>query len=136
MRKVSFVLSKLSLSKLPASIAIAAIFLLAGCQTGLFAKQPVPEPRYIPQLSLGKAQQLTVLPTKEPCNSALPMLCMIAKNQSGELFQIPYNWVEGFSHTNGVEYVINVKPKIDDNKQQMTGKWTLQNVVSQKTVIN
>ena len=116
----------------PVAAVLAASMLLAGCQSGPFAKQPVPEPRYIPKIELGDVQTLTILPAKVSCDSALPMLCMVAQQETGEQFQIPYSWIEGFNHANGVQYQVRVRPEIDMNTQQMTGHWVLQSVVSQQ----
>lgn len=118
----------------PIATTILAAVVLAGCQGGPFSAQPTPEPRYIPTIELGDAQVLTILPTKVSCDTALPMLCMVAQQESGAQFQIPYSWIEGFSHANGVRYQIQVRPQIDVNKQEMTGHWVLDNVINQQVV--
>ena len=61
----------------------------------------------------------------------MPMLCLVATNAQGQTFQIPYDWIEGFRHAEGVGYVISVRPQIDANKNEMTGHWVLDRVVSQ-----
>ena len=121
------------------SIAFGGLFitmvLASGCQSNVFKREPVPEPRYVPTIILGEAQTLTILPTRVSCESALPMQCMLAKSAaSGEIFQIPYDWIEGFSAVPGMEYQISVRPQVDENKQSLTGHWTLQNIISQRMV--
>lgn len=109
--------------------------LLSACQTSPFSRDPVPEPRYIPSIVLGEAQTLTIMPNRVACASELPMQCLLAKSsKDGSVFQIPYHWIEDFKPTFGTEYVISVRPQIDEAKQSPTGYWTLQNVVSQRMV--
>lgn len=113
---------------------LCSTVLLSACQTSPFAKDPVAEPRYVPTIVLGEAQTLTILPTRVACESALPMQCLLAKAKDGSVFQIPYNWIDDFRPTLGTEYMISVRPQIDEGKQQRTGHWTLQNVLSQRMV--
>ncbi|WP_230660108.1 DUF4377 domain-containing protein [Psychrobacter sp. I-STPA10] len=111
---------------------------LTGCQSTLFKDEPVPEPIYVPQLSLGDSQVLTILAGRVPCDTALPMQCLLAKQQgSTELFQIPYNWIEGFTPASNVEYTISASPMIDNNlldneTQGLTGHWVLNNIIDQR----
>lgn len=109
--------------------------LLSACQTSPFAREPVSEPRYIPTIVLGEAQSLTIMPERVACASALPMQCLLAKSsKDGSVFQIPYDWIDDFKPTLGTEYVISVRPQIDETKQSLTGHWTLQNILSQRMV--
>lgn len=113
-------------------LAMAAI---TGCQSNVFKREPVPEPRYIPTIILGEAQSLTILPGRVSCESALPMQCMLAKSTAtGEVFQIPYDWIEGFAGKPDIEYQITARPQIDQGKQSLTGYWTLQNITAQRIV--
>lgn len=117
------------------SLLLSAATLLSACQTSPFAREPVPEPRYIPTIVLGEAQTLTVMPNRVACASALPMQCLLAKSsKDGSVFQIPYDWIDGFEPNLGTEYVISVRPQIDEGKQSLTGHWTLQNILSQRMV--
>lgn len=114
---------------------LMAITAISGCQSNVFKREPVPEPRYIPTIILGEAQSLTILPNRVACASALPMQCMLAKTSTtGEVFQIPYDWIEGFEAKPNMEYQITARPQIDESKQSQTGQWTLQNIVSQRSV--
>lgn len=109
--------------------------LLSACQTSPFAREPVSEPRYIPTIVLGEAQTLTIMPERVACASALPMQCLLAKSsKDGSVFQVPYDWIDDFQPTLGTEYVISVRPQIDEGKQSVTGHWTLQNILSQRMV--
>lgn len=117
---------------LAASTLIAAM-VLNGCQSSMFKSDPVPTPRYVPTIILGEAQNLTILPTRVPCSSALPMQCLLAKTaSSGEIFQIPYDWIEGFEPRTGIEYQIVARPQVDEALGQPTGHWTLQTINSQR----
>ncbi|MFI8554129.1 DUF4377 domain-containing protein [Psychrobacter sp. NPDC077938] len=113
---------------------ISAATLLSACQTSPFAKDPVPEPRYIPSIVLGEAQTLTVMPNRVACASELPMQCLLAKSKDGSVFQIPYDWIDDFKPTLGTEYIISARPQIDEGQQSATGHWTLQNILSQRMV--
>ena len=114
---------------------LSATALLSACQTSPFAKKdPVPEPRYIPNVVLGEAQTLTIMSNRVACASALPMQCLLAKAKDGSVFQIPYDWIDDFTPTFGTEYVISARPQIDEGKQSATGYWTLQNILSQRMV--
>ncbi|OLF40334.1 DUF4377 domain-containing protein [Psychrobacter sp. Rd 27.2] len=114
---------------------ISAATLLSACQTSPFAREPVPEPRYIPSIVLGDAQTLTIMPNRVACASALPMQCLLAKSsKDGSVFQIPYDWINDFAPSLGTEYVISVRPQIDEGQQRLTGHWTLQNILSQRMV--
>ncbi|WP_350558629.1 hypothetical protein [Psychrobacter sp. CAL346-MNA-CIBAN-0220] len=109
--------------------------LLSACQTSPFAREPVPEPRYIPTIVLGEAQTLTIMPTRVACESALPMQCLLAKSsKDGSVFQIPYDWIDDFKPSLGTEYMISARPQIDEGKQSPTGHWTLQKTLSQRMV--
>lgn len=108
---------------------------LSACQSNPFKREPVPEPRYIPDIALGEVQNLTILPNRVPCSSSLPMQCLVAQQSgSSEMFQIPHDWIEGFEPRAGVEYLISARPQIDQNKQAATGYWTLESVLSQNVV--
>ncbi|MGO1490025.1 MAG: DUF4377 domain-containing protein [Psychrobacter sp.] len=114
-----------------ASLMSAATFLTA-CQ---ISREPVPEPRYVPTIVLGEAQTLTIMPNRVACDSVLPMQCLTAKSsEDGSVFQIPYDWIDGFTPSLGTEYMISVRPQIDEGKQSLTGRWTLQNILSQRMV--
>ncbi|MBF2718548.1 MULTISPECIES: DUF4377 domain-containing protein [unclassified Psychrobacter] len=123
-------------SKAPLLLAglLSATALLSACQTSPFAKDPVPEPRYIPSVVLGEAQTLTIMPNRVACESALPMQCLLAKSRDGSVFQIPYDWIDDFAPSLGTEYVISARPQIDEGQQSATGHWTLQNILSQRMV--
>jgi len=110
---------------------LSAATLLSACQT---AREPVPEPRYIPSIVLGEAQTLTVMPNRVACASELPMQCLLAKSKDGSVFQIPYDWIDDFKPTLGTEYIISARPQIDEGQQSATGHWTLQNILSQRMV--
>ncbi|WP_227430110.1 DUF4377 domain-containing protein [Psychrobacter sp. I-STPA6b] len=113
---------------------------LTGCQSSLLKKEPVPEPLYIPQLTVGDSQILTVLPGRVPCNTALPMQCLMVKtSESAELFQIPYNWIEGFDPMPNIEYTISASPMIDNKQlnsetQGLTGHWVLNRIINQRVL--
>lgn len=114
---------------------LCSTILLSACQTSPFAREPVPEPRYVPTIVLGDAQTLTIMPTRVACQSALPMQCLLAKSaKDGSVFQIPYYWIEDFKPEPGTEYVISARPQIDENSQSPNGHWTLQNILSQRMV--
>lgn len=109
--------------------------LLSACQTSPFAREPVPEPRYIATIILGEAQTLTIMPTRVACASALPMQCLLAKSsKDGSVFEIPYDWIDNFKPTLNTEYTISARPQIDEGKQSPTGHWTLQNILTQRMV--
>ena len=108
--------------------------LLSACQTSPFAREPVPEPRYIPSIVLAEAQTLTIMPNRVACASSLPMQCLLAKSKDGSVFQIPYDWIDGFTPSLGTEYVISARPQVDEAKQSATGRWTLQTILSQRMV--
>ncbi len=125
-------MSAVSSIKTVLCVAVATMSIgLSGCESNPFKREPVPEPRYIPDLVVGELENLTILPMKTPCDSSMPMLCLVATNAQGQTFQIPYDWIEGFRHAEGVGYVISVRPQIDANKNEMTGHWVLDRVVSQ-----
>ena len=113
---------------------------LTGCQSNLFKKEPVPEPIYIPKLSLGEPQVLTILAGRVPCDTAKPMQCLLAKQQdSAELFQIPYDWIEGFTPASNVQYTISASPMIDDKQLEnaahgLTGHWVLNDIIDQQVL--
>ena len=113
---------------------ISVATLLSACQSSPFAREPVPEPRYIPSIVLGEAQTLTIMPNRVACASELPMQCLLAKSKDGSVFQIPYDWIDGFKPSLGTEYIINARPQIDEGQQSATGHWTLQNILSQRMV--
>lgn len=114
---------------------LSAATLLSACQTSPFAREPVPEPRYIPTIVLGEAQTLTIMPNRVACASALPMQCLLAKSsKDGSVFQIPYDWVDDFKPSLGTEYIISARPQIDEGQKSLTGHWTLQNILSQRMV--
>lgn len=108
--------------------------LLSACQTSPFAREPVPEPRYIPSIVLAEAQTLTIMPNRVACASSLPMQCLLAKSKDGSVFQIPYDWIDDFTPSLGTEYVISARPQVDEAKQSATGRWTLQTILSQRMV--
>ncbi|PIE47064.1 MAG: hypothetical protein CSA42_05075 [Gammaproteobacteria bacterium] len=111
---------------------------LAGCQSSSngFAssfgkKQPVPAPRYIPNLIEGELTQLDIAPQKQVCPSRLPMQCMsVIRASTNENVLLPYNAIKGFTHMQGYRYTINARPLIDQNNKQATGEWQLVNIVS------
>lgn len=112
---------------------IAGVSLISACQTSPFAREPVAEPRYVPNVILGEVQTLNVLPERVACASALPMQCLLVKSgQDGSLFQIPYDWIDNFKPVLGVEYTISARPQIDESKQSPTGYWTLQSILTQR----
>lgn len=112
---------------------LTSMGLLSACQTSPFAREPVPEPRYVPTIVLGEAQTLTIMPERVACASALPMQCLLAKSsKDGSVFQIPYDWVDDFKPTLGTEYTISARPQIDEGKQTPTGHWTLQTILTQR----
>lgn len=113
---------------------LSSSILLSACQTSPFTREPVATPRYVPTIVLGEAQTLTIMPARVACESALPMQCLLAKSKDGTVFQIPYDWIDDFRPKSGTEYVISVRPQIDEGKQHPTGHWTLQNVLSQRMV--
>lgn len=114
---------------------LCSVTLLSACQTSPFAREPVPEPRYIPTIVLGDAQTLTIMPNRVACASALPMQCLLAKsNKDGSVFQIPYDWIDDFTPSLGTEYVISARPQVDEGRQSLNGHWTLQNILSQRMV--
>lgn len=114
---------------------LCSVTLLSACQTSPFSRQPVPEPRYVPTIVLGEAQTLTIMPQRVACASALPMQCLLAKShKDGSVFQVPYDWIDDFAPTFGTEYVISVRPQIDETQKSLTGHWTLQNILSQRMV--
>lgn len=118
-----------------AAAMLISIMAISGCQSNPFKREPVPEPRYVPTIILGDSETLSILASRVPCTSALPMQCMLAKTQeSGEIFQIPYDWIEGFEAKPGREYVLRVRPQIDEAQQRRTGHWTLQTIVSERMV--
>lgn len=123
-------------SKTPLLLAslLSVATLLSACQTSPFSRDPVPEPRYIPNIVLAEAQTLTIMPNRVACASSLPMQCLLAKSKDGSVFQIPYDWIDDFKPILGTEYVISVRPQVDEAKQSPTGYWTLQNIVSQRMV--
>ncbi|MDN5619882.1 MAG: DUF4377 domain-containing protein [Psychrobacter sp.] len=108
--------------------------LLSACQTSPFAREPVPEPRYIPSIVLAEAQTLTIMPNRVACASSLPMQCLLAKSKDGSVFQIPYDWIDDFTPSLGTEYVISARPQVDEAKKSATGRWTLQTILSQRMV--
>lgn len=131
----------MSLTQIPTKSPLLLIGLLCGatvlsaCQSSPFAREPVPEPRYIPTITLGEAQTLTIMPTRVACESALPMQCLLAKSsKDGSVFQIPYDWIEDFKPSLGLEYVISARPQIDEGQQNLTGHWSLQKILSQRMV--
>lgn len=126
---------KLSPSALLVAALLSAATLLSACQTSPFARQPVAEPRYIPSIVLGEAQTLTIMPNRVACASALPMQCLLAKSsKDGSVFQIPYDWIDDFTPALGTEYTISARPQIDEGKQQLTGHWSLQSILTQRMV--
>ncbi|MGM8871525.1 hypothetical protein ACS8E3_07540 [Psychrobacter sp. 2Y5] len=127
--------SKSPKSALLVATLLSTATLLSACQTSPFAREPVPEPRYIPSIVLGEAQTLTIMPNRVACASALPMQCLLAKSsKDGSVFQIPYDWIDDFKPALGTEYTINARPQIDEGKQQLTGHWTLQSILTQRMV--
>lgn len=132
---------RLQHSMLQAIIASCTVLTaMTGCQSNLFKNEPVPEPIYVPNLSLGESQVLTIMAGRVPCDTALPMQCLLAKQQdSAELFQIPYDWIEGFTPASNVEYIISASPMIDNNKLDneahgLTGHWVLNSVMEQHSL--
>lgn len=114
---------------------LVGLMTVSGCQSNIFKRQPVAEPRYVPTIVLGDIQNLTIMPTRVSCASTLPMQCLLAKTSStGEVFQIPYDWIEGFEAKPGMEYQISARPQIDEGRQSLTGHWTLQSIISQRQV--
>ena len=114
---------------------LIGLMTLSGCQSTMFKRQPVPDPRYVPTIVLGEIQNLTILPARVSCASTLPMQCLLAKTTAtGEVFQIPYDWIEGFEARPGTEYQISARPQIDEGRQSLTGHWTLQKIISQRQV--
>ena len=98
----------------------------------------MPEPLYIPQLSVGETQVLTILAGRVPCDTALPMQCLLAKQDGSEqLFQVPYDWIEGFTPTANMQYTISASPMIDNNlidneTRGLTGHWVLNSIINQQ----
>ncbi|OOR90691.1 hypothetical protein B0181_04525 [Moraxella caviae] len=118
--------------RLPLMAILAAATLgLSACQT----TAPVPQPRYIPDIALGEAVALEILPTRTSCDSAAPMQCLqVQKAGSSEVFGIGYNDIKGFSPRTGVRYQIIARPEIDKNTNQATGEWQLDEILMQQPV--
>lgn len=117
---------------------VVSIFMLAGCQSNQVKNHIVSNsPTIEPEVILGKSQILTILPTKVACSTPQPMQCFLAKTQDNTVstFQIPYQWIEGFSALPYTHYQIEVKPWITKHEQKLTGKWVLQKIISQKVMI-
>lgn len=110
---------------------VVTSLVLSACQSNPFARTPMPEPRYVPTLVAGTVQTLNIASTRQACQSALPMQCLLATDDNGQAFQIPYDWIEGFTPVQGVSYRINVRPLIDQNTGQAVGKWQLVQILSQ-----
>lgn len=103
---------------------------LSACQSPSFVQTHTPEPKYTPNLVAGSIQTLSINPNRFACNSALPMQCLLATNEHQQTFQIPYDWIEGFNPVQNIGYRINVRPLIDQNTGQPTGKWQLVEIIN------
>lgn len=122
----------LNLSTLPAiGFCMSITLALSACQSNPFTHPPTPESRYVPDLVLGTAQTFSIAPTRQACQSILPMQCLLATDANGQTFQIPYDGIEDFIPVQGVSYRINVRPLIDQNNGQAVGKWQLVEILAQ-----
>ncbi|WP_434353579.1 DUF4377 domain-containing protein [Psychrobacter sp. HD31] len=130
----------LNIKKVAVATIVSSTMLagLVGCQSTsngfanpFVKKQPVPAPRYIPNLIEGELTKLDIAPQKQVCPSKLPMQCiLITRVSTNESILLPYNAIKGFQHKQGERYTLNARPLIDQNNNQATGEWQLVNIVS------
>lgn len=132
------------LTKIVAATMVGSMA-LTGCQSmsNPFAKkQPVAEAVYVPDLILGDVYTLSISGARVACPSELPMQCMpVIAVEDGKSAYMPYNAIEGknsdgrsFEPKAGVNYQVKVRPYIDNNNNQQTGKWQLVEIVSDSSV--
>lgn len=76
----------LHLSTLPAiGFCMSITLALSACQSNPFTHPPTPESRYVPDLVLGTAQTFSITPTRQACQSILPVQCLLATDARCEL---------------------------------------------------
>lgn len=110
-------------------LAATTAITLTACQS-----TPTPQPRYIPDVALASSTILHVLPNRTSCHSSSPMQCLLVKkadDSDGEIFGIGYSDIIGFEPRVGVSYKIKVRQEIDQNTNQPTGYWHLEEILSQ-----
>lgn len=112
--------------------ALAASMLITACQS-----TPKPTPYQAPVLITKNSQVLEVLPTRMPCDSAVPMQCLLVKPSQGadsEIFGIGFDDIKGFEPRTGVHYKIRASQEFDQLTDQPTGTWQLEEVLSQNLI--
>ena len=112
------------------SAGMITAVLLTDCQSS----PPTPQPRYVPNVALAPSVVLEVLPQRASCNSASPMQCLLVKqpqDTDSQIFGIGYNDILGFEPSVGIRYKIKVRQEIDQNTNQPTGYWQLEEILSQ-----
>lgn len=84
-------------------------------------------------MTMGETVQLQVAARRVACQSTVPMQCLLVTDvATNRHFQIWYNAIDGFTHANGFNYVINAKPLSGVQTQDPSSQqWSLVNVVSQ-----
>lgn len=104
--------------------------LLTACQS----TPPKPTPYHAPVLITKNTQVLEVMPNRMPCDSASPMQCLLVKPaqaSDSEIFGIGFGDIKGFEPRTGVYYKIRASQEFDQRTDQPTGKWQLDEILSQ-----
>lgn len=107
----------------------AACIGLTACQS-----TPTPAPLYTPDLGYGDATTLYISAGRASCNSVKPMQCLMVRNDAGENFGVAYDAILGFNPAAQINYTISARPEIDQNNGQATGRWLLDEILSQNVM--
>lgn len=105
---------------------------LSACQTTKPSDPPVQAVSPI----LGDEMIVVLTGAKMPCQFAKPMQCLVAMDEQGKAFGIPYNGIDNFVAQPNKRYTLNIRPKLnqyapDENGANIVG-WHLVEVLSQQ----
>lgn len=117
------------------SMAVVSLIGLSGCQSTSYNKNDRTKQSIKVELDtmLGDVQTLKILPNRVPCNSQLPMQCLLVTVEEGTSkasFQLPYDAIEGFKAKPNTTYKISARPLIHKVDKQKTGRWKLESILS------
>ncbi|MDO4250833.1 MAG: hypothetical protein Q4C68_04910 [Moraxella sp.] len=62
------------------------------------------------------------------------MQCLMVRRADGYDFGIAYDAIIGFNPANNVNYTIRARPEFDKKTEQATGRWVLDEILSQTPV--
>lgn len=106
--------------------ALVCLCALSACAT----TAPTPSILSTPTLTMGKSTTLIIDKGRFVCDSTRPMQCMTAIDEQGRRHILAYNAIDGFV-PDDFQYKIVVRPWIDDSTSYQTGRYVLDEILSQ-----